>query len=157
MRPFLIMISLLLFSFTGLASTQAVKTTKAKKSKAVISLLSQPISKQKLCAKKGYIGYQNALSAIYFSGNHGNKVNLVKGYAWSLVALHQIQKTGNKKLIDGQKKTVEYIAQKMQPTQMKEGKKLANQIIKQHEKSWPKPEDVLKMKNFPAPCAINIK
>jgi len=157
MRRFYIILSLLLFSFAGLATTNNINIKKPNKSEHVVLLLSQPIAKQKICAKKGYIGYQNSLSANYVSGIQGNKVNLVKGYAWALIALHQIQKTGNKKLIAGQKKTVKFVAKKMEFSQKKAGKKLASQIIKKYENSWLKPADVLKMKNFPAPCAINLK
>lgn len=122
----------------------------------VVSLLSQPMEKQILCAEKGYIGYQNSLSANYLTGMLGNKIDPVKAYAWSLVAYYQVKKTGNQKLISGQRKAANFVAKKSKMTaaQKKEARVLSSEIIKKYGHSWPAFSTYSKMKDFPAPCNV---
>lgn len=153
-RTFLIFA--LFFSVTALALPAKTDNKQHNRAAHVQSLLFQPMAKQKLCAKKGYIGYQNSLSAQYLAGIQGNKTNAVKAYAWSLVAYYQIKKTGNRKLILGQKKALDYVVKKMSMTAAQKEKAaiFAEKIIKQHGKSWPAYASYSKMKNFPAPCNL---
>lgn len=148
MRSLFIILALC-FSISALASSP--KTDNAKH---VVQLLSQPMKRQILCAEKGYIGYQNSLSANYFSGIMGNKIDLVKAYAWSLAAYYQVKKTGNKKLILGQRKTVNFVAKKMTAAQIKEAKSLFSIIVKKYGHAWPAYSTYSKLKDFPAPCNL---
>ena len=156
-RAYLITI-ILFFSLTGLGAPAIQDNPKLNQAVQVMSLLDQPFVKQKFCAKKGYIGYQNALGAVYLAGNHAVKVNAVKSYAWTFVAYHQILKTDNKKLIAGQQKTLQFVVEKtkLSSAQKTKAELMANKIIKKHEKSWPNPSLMLKMKDFPAPCSIGF-
>lgn len=146
----------LFFSITALALPDKTDNKQHDRAVHVVSLLSQSMEKQKLCAKKGYIGYQNSLSANYLTGMQGNKTNAIKAYAWSLVAYSQIEKTGNKKLILAQQKTLRFVAKKMSmtETQKRKANVLANKIIKHYGKSWPAYSTYSKMKDFPAPCNL---
>lgn len=150
-------IFLIFLTSTTFSSTNKMDNKNLDKIASDTALLMQPIVKQKFCAKQlGYIAYQNSLSAVYLSGNKHNKVNLVKSYAWGLVAFYQIQKTNNKKIIGEQKRTLRYISKKMSPAQRKMSHQLASQIIKKYGKSWLSASDNLKMKNFPTPCSISF-
>ncbi len=156
MKRTLLALTAAFFSMTALAAPTQLTGNQQNNEKHVLSLLAQPISKQKQCAKLGYIGYQNSLSAVYMTGNHGNRVSPVKAYAWGLVAYHQILKTNNKKLINGQKKTVRFIAKKLRlsKTQKEKAKRLESYFIEKYGHSWPAPSAVMKMKNFPKPCNL---
>src|SRR3990167_3197155 len=175
MKRVALIISLLVFSFSTFASADDVDNKKLDKmvnttvilhgyknlkrnDAPVLSLLSEPYKKQKLCAKKGYIGYQNALAATYLTGSNGAKANSIKAYGWTLVAYHQISKTGNKKLIAAEQKTLNFVAEKMAMTnqQKKKANEFAYKIIKNYSNAWPAPSTILKMKNFPMPCDINV-
>lgn len=149
------LLSTLLFSITTLAATPAEQ--EHQNQMLVTSLLSQPIEKKESCAKLGYIGYQNSLSASYMTGVQGaNTKDPVKAYAWSLIAYHQILTTNNKQIIDGQKNTLDYIEKNLQLTaaQKEDATKFANDIITQYGKSWPTTADQMKYKDFPAPCNL---
>jgi hypothetical protein len=123
----------------------------------VMSVLGQSMSKQKQCAKLGYIGYQNALSAAYATGTHGkNTIDPVKAYAWNLVAYHQLLETKNVKLIKGQQKATHFIAKKLQLTEAQKhaGNVLANRIIKTYSKNWVTATQQMQFKDFPKPCNL---
>lgn len=155
MKLIISLLSTLLFSITAFAITPAEQ--QHENQMMVTSLLSQPIEKKESCAKLGYVGYQNSLSASYMTGMQGpNTKDPVKGYAWSLIAYHQILGTNNKELIDGQKNTLDYIEKKLAltATQKEEATQFANNIITQYGKSWPAVADQMKYKDFPAPCNL---
>ena len=114
MKSILLSIVVLCFSVTALATPLQINTQQQEKMSHVMALLGQPISKQKQCAKLGYIAYQNALSASYMTGMHGaNTKNHVKAYAWNLVAYHQILTTKNKVMIKEQQKRMHFISKKL--------------------------------------------
>ena len=155
MKLIITTLSTLLFSMTTLAATPAEQ--EHQNQTMVVSLLSQPIEKKESCAKLGYIGYQNSLSGSYVTGNPGNiPKDPVKGYAWSLIAYHQILTTHNQQIIDGQKHTLDYIEKTLQlnTVQKEEATKFANDIITQYGKSWPSVVEQMKYKDFPAPCNL---
>jgi len=145
-------ISLACFS---VATPILAKTVKPTEQQIVAALLAQPAPKLKQCARMGIIGYQNALSGNYLVGRKDLPKNLVNAYAWAYVADERIQATGQKKLIKGQKKALDFISSKMSKTQITEGQAIARGVIKRYSPSWPaKPRYI--NTQFPAQCTINL-
>ena len=119
----------------------------------ILSVLLQPIDKQIQCAKLGYIGYQNALSARYL--NDKKNKDLVKSYAWNLVSAGQIKTIGNAELNSSQEQASAMLRDKMTPEQIKAGEKMSQEITTQYGKTWPSADSQVKLVDFPAPCSVS--
>lgn len=145
-------ISLLNISFSAYAMQKSppMKTKDA----AVIKLLSTPADKLQMCASKGLVGYQNALSATYLV-----KVEPIKAYAWALLAYYQIKRSGDQSLVDEHKREVlAFEREKLALTkaQITQAKALAYDIIINDGIDWPA-KSWQDTKTWPKICQIEKK